>query len=148
MNFRRPQNTDKYYWTDHSIFKMKQYGLSAQRILRVIRAPKRKEEGIVKNTIAVMQPTSISHKNGKVKWSQEIWAMYQLKNSKSQETNSKPRAAEQSSLRGKQIRNSKFEIRNLANRQIRIISAWRYPGISPKKNPVPEEIISELSELA
>jgi len=30
----------------------------------------------------------------------------------------------------------------------RIITAWRYPGISPKqKIPIPEEIIKELEEL-
>ncbi|GIW65182.1 MAG: hypothetical protein KatS3mg093_161 [Candidatus Parcubacteria bacterium] len=27
---------------------------------------------------------------------------------------------------------------------IKIISAWRYPGISPAINPIPEEIIREL----
>jgi len=30
----------------------------------------------------------------------------------------------------------------------RIVTAWRYPGISPKqKIPIPEEIIKELEEL-
>lgn len=29
---------------------------------------------------------------------------------------------------------------------LRVISAWRYPGISPKGNPIPEEILQELSE--
>jgi len=48
MNFKLPKNTEKYLWTEHSAYKMKQYGLSAQRVLRVIRAPWRKEEGIVK----------------------------------------------------------------------------------------------------
>jgi hypothetical protein len=28
--------------------------------------------------------------------------------------------------------------------QIKIISAWRYPGISPQENPIPQEIIQEL----
>jgi len=27
---------------------------------------------------------------------------------------------------------------------IKIISAWRYPGISPQTNPIPQEIIEEL----
>lgn len=27
---------------------------------------------------------------------------------------------------------------------LKIISAWRYPGISPKQNPIPSEIIEEL----
>lgn len=34
-------------------------------------------------------------------------------------------------------------------RKIRIISAWRYPGISPtgKPPPIPEDILSELGNL-
>jgi hypothetical protein len=29
---------------------------------------------------------------------------------------------------------------------IKIISAWRYPGISPQTNPIPKEIIDELKK--
>lgn len=29
---------------------------------------------------------------------------------------------------------------------IKIISAWRYPGISPQQNPIPQEIIEELKK--
>ncbi len=29
---------------------------------------------------------------------------------------------------------------------LKIISAWRYPGISPQENPIPYEIISELQK--
>jgi hypothetical protein len=76
MNLRTPKS-DKYQWTQHSIFKMRQYGLSPQRVIRVIRNPERTEVGIVENTIAVMQPTSVKYKNFKKTWSQEIWAMYQ-----------------------------------------------------------------------
>lgn len=107
---------EKYFWTNHSQFKMKQYGLSQQRVRRIIRSPKRTEEGIVKNTIAVMQPVSLKMKEGKESWKQEIWAMYQLGNKKSK---------------------AKYKI----------ISAWRYPGISPKNNPVPKEILEELGEM-
>lgn len=42
-----PKNSDKYFWTTHSIYKMRQYGLSEQKIRSVIRNPQRKEEGIV-----------------------------------------------------------------------------------------------------
>lgn len=30
---------------------------------------------------------------------------------------------------------------------VRVISAWRYPGTSPKRNPIPQEILSEVSSL-
>ena len=112
---------------------MKQYGLTAQRILRVVKNPQRTEEGIVKNTIAVMQPASLRTKDGKRVWSQEIWAMYQLRSrgaiSKSQFPISK------------KIPN----LKTISNHRLCIISAWRYPGVSPKRDPIPEEILRELN---
>lgn len=141
MQFNFPKNSEKYFWTKHSEYKMKQYGLSQQRIRRVIRNPKRTERGIVKNTIAVMQPVSM--KDGK--WKQEIWAMYQLCSSKTI-TNSESLISKQKKKEKikKNIHNSKFILHNSANQQIRIISAWRYPGVSPKNNPIPEEVINEI----
>jgi hypothetical protein len=29
---------------------------------------------------------------------------------------------------------------------LRVISAWRYPGVSPERNPVPEGILREIEE--
>jgi hypothetical protein len=121
MQFKIPKNTEKYEWTQHAVIKMKQYGLTAQRILRVVKNPQRTEEGIVKNTIAVMQPASLRTKDGKRTWSQEIWAMYQIKGKSKDE-------------KGK----------TFGQQRIRIISAWRYPGVSPKRDPIPEDILREL----
>lgn len=121
MQFNPPKNTERFFWTQHVIFKMKQYGLSAQRILGVIHNPQRKEEGIVKNTIAVMKPISEKLVKGKKTWKQEVWIMYQ-KNKKEVESKKK-------------------------SSRIKIISAWRYPGISPKKNPIPEKILEELESV-
>ena len=121
MQFKAPKNTEKYEWTQHAGFKMKQYGLTAQRILRVVKNPQRVEEGIVKNTIAVMQPASLRTKDGKRVWSQEIWAMYQIK---------------------RKMQSAK--LKTFGQQRIRIISAWRYPGVSPKRDPIPEEILREL----
>lgn len=143
MQFKIPKNTEKYEWTQHSIMKMQHYGLTAQRVLRVINNPQRVEEGVVEKTIAVMQPTSISTKDGKRVWSSEIWAMYQLRggaNSKTQITKTK------------QNTNLKLQTMNLfigrQGKKLKIISAWRYPGVSPKNNPVPEDIIREIEDLA
>lgn len=107
MRFRKPQNTDKMSWTKHSIEKMQFYGLSENRLKRVLRNPDRKEEGIAPETLAVMQQT------GSKKHPTEIWIMYQIIKSK-----------------------------------VKIISAWRYPGISPigKKIPIPEDILEELEK--
>ena len=133
--------------------KLKYYGLSQQRIARVIKSPQRIEEGIVENTIAVMQPASLRKisasrgkptlfqkdtiglenlgllKNIKGKaWTSEIWAMYQIKGISHAGHESK---------------------KNLLNKQkqFKIISVWRYPGVSPKRNPIPQEIIEELTSF-
>jgi hypothetical protein len=138
MQFKFPKNTEKYEWTQHSIMKMKQYGLTAQRVLRVINNPQRVEEGVVEKTIAVMQPTSMSSKEGKRVWSSEIWCMYQTR-----------RAGNPKSeiLNPKQILNPEFQKLQTASKKIKIISAWRYPGVSPKNNPIPEEIMREIEDL-
>jgi len=103
---------DKYVWTNHAKMKLRFYRLSEGKIKRIIRNPKRVEEGIALNTIAVMQPAQS-------KKYQEIWTMYQI---------------------------AKAPIKSGQNK-IRIISAWRYPGLSPKKNPIPKEILQEVRDL-
>ena len=141
MRFKIPKNTEKYYWTKHSIGKMKQYGLSAQRISRVIRNPQRTEKGIAENTLAVMQPTSTKVKNGKRIWSREIWAMYQIKSQK-KKINDKQEGKTKNKF------SPMLELKNIVNReQLKIISVWVYPGISPKNNPIPEDILRELEEV-
>jgi len=125
--------TDKYQWTNHSLMKMRYYGLSQQRIKRVIKSPERIEEGIVEKTIACMQTA------GSEKHPYEIWTMYQI--SKSKVTSQKLKA-----------KDSKFEkiqdtIYKMRNTKIKIISAWRYPGKSPKNNPIPREILDEIRNL-
>ncbi len=102
--------------------KMRQYGISESRIKRIIRYPQRTEEGIAPDTVAVMQPAG-------TKRYQEIWVMYSL----AKRVNSKPRSRI-NSLRGRQ-------------KQIRIITTWRYPGKSPERNPIPQEVIEEVRKL-
>jgi len=107
------QSYKKLFWTEHSKIKMKQYGLSKQKLLNILYKPERKEQGIVPGTIAVMR-TNKSYSNilkKKNKVLGEIWIMY--KNTKDLK---------------------------------KIISAWRYPGISKPgdKIPIPEDILQEL----
>ena len=118
----------KYEWTKHALLKMRYYGLSEQRVKRIIRAPFRSEEGVLEKAIAVMQPASVYRdKDGKKTWKQEIWAMYKLVSSK--------RAKHKT-----QIPNYKQDI-------IRIITAWRYPGVSKKRDPIPEDILREVQSF-
>lgn len=113
-----PKDDSKYSWTHHVFEKMKFYGLSESRIKRIIRFPKRTEEAIVPGMVAVMQPA------GTKRYS-EIWVMYKL--------------AERT--------NPKFRIPNSKHKQIKIITAWWYPGISPKRDPIPEAVIEEIRKL-
>ncbi len=117
--FKIPKNDPKYHWTQHVIRKMAFYGLSPDRVKRIIRNPKRVEDGVAENTIAVMQPGPNKKKPT------EIWVMYAA---------SKAR-----------IQNLKGKIQKSGNQKI-IISAWRYPGVSPigKQIPIPTDILEEL----
>ena len=99
------------HWTNHAKAKMRFYKLSEQRVRRVINSPKRTEEGIAPNTVAMMQPASYkSNKSHKTYWTQEIWIMAQK-----------------------------------TNKKLKIISAWRYPGMTKQGEPLPEEILKELA---
>ena len=149
-----PKNSDKYQWTTHSVYKMHQYGLSEQKIRNVIRSPFRKEEGIVKNTIAVMQPVSpkVDEKNKKI-WKQEIWVMYQFCKSKAisnfQFPNSNKIQSRVLGTKFKKLKTTRFELESRrANKKLKIISVWRYPGVSPERNPIPEEILREIANLS
>lgn len=126
MFLKEPKNTESIFWTSHVKKKMLYYRLSENRLKRVLRNPKRKEEGIAPKTIAVMQPA------GSKKHPTEIWLMYQILKSKS------PLFAHN--------KNQKSKVKG---QKLRIISAWRYPGRSPvgKPPPIPEDILQELEKI-
>lgn len=160
MQWKTPKNTDKYRWTTHVTEKMHFYGLSEQKVLGVIRKPQRIETSIVENTVAVMvpvgniikgdpkpkwgRPSFASAKSSAGKpvdsWNQEIWVMYQTK---SQEKKFKDKTLGEK----KDDRIAKLQRRINSSKQLTIISAWRYPGVSPKKNPIPEEILREIEDI-
>ena len=107
MQFNFPKNDGKYSWTNHVGRKMMFYALSADRVKRVMRSPKRSEKGIAEGTIAVMQPAGTTGRP------YEGWVMY-----------------------------AQTPAKKL------IITAWRYPGISPVRDeiPIPADILKELKE--
>lgn len=114
MNFKIPKNNGRYLWTFHVVEKMKQYGLSEQKIRSIVNFPERREEGIAPDTVAVMKSS------GSAKNPSEIWVMFQIVKS----------------LKKEKISGE----RNI--KKIRIISAWRYPGKSPKDQMpiIPEDV--------
>ncbi len=96
------------YWTDHVKKKMRQYRLSASRVKRVLRHPQRLEVGVAPDTVAGMQPA------GSQKHPYEIWVMWATKRKKTKQK-------------------TKFDF----SKEITVISAWRYPGVSPVHEPPP-----------
>jgi len=118
----------KLFWTEHSKIKMRQYGLSKQKISGVLRKPERREKAIVSGLIAVMKTNKVLFKQKKTtlknvwrprKAPGEIWMMY------------------------KDVKSRKLgPIR-------KIISVWRYPGISKPGEPIPipEDIKQEILKL-
>jgi hypothetical protein len=116
----------KLFWTEHSKVKMRQYGLSKQKLFGILGRPERKEQGIVPGTTAVMKTNKVFFKEKKIAldkaWQRpkrspgEIWLMYK-------------------------------DVKKRDEGNIRkIISAWRYPGISKpgEEIPIPEDIKKEL----
>lgn len=127
-----PKNDQKFYWTRHVWGKMLHYRISESLIRRIIRYPKRMEEGVAPETLAAMIPA------GSVKRPQEVWVMY-AKSKKSTPTPSGVGAPTSPTLRRGASENSK----------IVVITAWRYPGISPIRTqiPIPRDILSELDSV-
>ena len=106
------------HWTEHSKIKMRQYGLSKSKLIKLLYKPERKEEGIVLGSTALMQTNTLySSRTANISFGTrrkipgEIWLMYQ-------------------------------DIKN----ERKIISAWRYPGVSKPGDsiPIPKDIYQEL----
>ena len=128
MQINSPKNDRNYYWTIHSQRKLFQYGLTPNKIKRIIRYPDRKEEGVAPNTVAVMK-----RKNEKDSKKGEIWVMYQ-RNLKAQKL---------------KIKNENNENIELLAGQMKIISAWVYPTETPKGKEIfiPDEAWEELQKV-
>ncbi|TSC96555.1 MAG: Uncharacterized protein Athens071426_295 [Parcubacteria group bacterium Athens0714_26] len=120
--FKFPKNDQNYYWTSHSKSKMLQYRISEGKIKAILQNPARTEGGIAPKTLAVMK------RNDTPKRKEEMWVMYQIlsKNDKKSGLESFIKAPDKKA----------------------IISVWRYPGVSKKRNvPMPEDVLEELEKL-
>jgi len=56
----------KLVWTDHSKIKMRQYGLSKQKLMGILYKPERREKGIAAGTAAVMRTNKIFFNSKKI----------------------------------------------------------------------------------
>jgi hypothetical protein len=123
------KNDGKYYWTNHVKEKMLYYGLSDSLVKRILRFPKRTEEGIAPDTIAVMKSM------GSKKNPYEAWVMYQVRK------NVKKIKDDMIDILDKLSEKEILDIIKYKP-QIVIISAWKYPGVTEKRNeiPIPEDV--------
>jgi hypothetical protein len=124
MDISSIKNTREFFWTNHSKYKLLQYALSPTMVKKVIRSPDRVETGIAPKTTAVMK-----RKDSK-KTKREVWVMIQKHKAYSMKHETKK---EEKMLLG-------------AGSKTKIISAWIYPGVSPKGKDiyVPEDTLAEL----
>lgn len=111
---------------------MKQYGLSVSKLLGILRKPERKEQGIVPGTTAAM-------KTNKKFVNKTLSLLKNKPNPPKAVAFRRVQAPGEIWLMYKDIKKSGENIR-------KIISAWRYPGISKpgEKIPIPEDICKEL----
>lgn len=121
----------KYEFTNHARVKMRQYGITESRVKRIIRYPERTEETVIEKAIAAMQKTG-------GKKDKEMWVMYLIGKSKIKSQKSKNE--EDDEREG--ISNFSLPVR-----KIKVITAWRYPGVSPRRNPIPDEVLAEVRDL-
>ena len=100
-------HSPKLLWTSHAKSKMAYYRLSEQRVRSVLHSPKRIEEGVAPKTIAVMSPVSVKYVVPKDGGlRKEVW-------------NQEIWAMVQDAPTGRKI-----------------ISAWRYPGMSKVRSEI------------
>src|SRR3989338_7794304 len=116
------------HWTSHSRYKMRLYGLSESRVKRVIRFPKRIEEGIAPDTVAMMQPA------GTEKHPYEIWVMIQETQTIADGTQTN---AEKRISRRKSAPACAGRLSPRKSAVTEVISAWRYPGKTKPGQPLP-----------
>jgi len=111
---------------------MRFYGISDSLVKRILRFPQRTEEGIALNTIASMKAA------GSKRNQYELWVMYQVR-----KTGKLAKKIQDEDLN---ILNklSEVELNEISKTkpQIVVISTWKYPGITQKKNeiPIPDDV--------
>ena len=111
----------KLHWTEHSKIKIRQYGLSKHKLINMIYKPERKEKGIVPGTIAVMKTNKVFFKEKKISFA-KAWK-------------SPKKVPGEVWLMYKDVKDLR-----------KIISAWRYPGVSRpgEEIPMPYDIREEI----
>ncbi len=167
---KQPKNDSKYIWTTHAWEKMQQYGISEQRVKRIVRFPKRTEEGVLDGAVAAMSPCGRSAVGRQPSHTSEMWVMYVLSDERRKGISNDEFQISNDGENPKQISNDepclptgrfrnpkqKKNERPLDNmsqflmntgKKFKIITVWRYPGVSPKRDAIPEDVLSEIRSM-
>lgn len=107
-------------WTLHARAKMGFYKLSQARVRRVLHSPKRIEEGVAPRTIAMMQPAALTGQGGRAGAAREEKWTQEI-----------------------------WVMVQDAGKQRKVISAWRYPGVTKPRSAAAMGILrKEFGEFA
>jgi hypothetical protein len=115
----------KLLWTHHAREKMAYYRLSEQRVRRVLNSPKRIEEGVAPKTIAAMAPASLHAARPHMNRGPLFRKAPPQKSGTEKETWSQE---------------IWVMVQDVPTGR-KIISAWRYPGVTKPRSEVTKEIL-------
>ena len=135
------QKSSGMHWTLHAKAKMHFYGISEQRVKRILHTPKRVEEGIAPDTIAVMQPA------GSAKHPHELWVMMAQNSKMDNTTQPSPGVTAGTARDMGKTRPVKYGVAVPPRAEfhgVKIISVWRYPGTTKPGEPLPQAVLRGL----
>lgn len=118
--------------------------MTESRVKRVLRHPKRVEIGVAEDTVAGMQPA------GSPKHPFEIWVMWTQKRKSDAKRRPDPATAREGFRSVTAVRGiASPRSSGVRNDKVIIISAWRYPGVSPLREPppIPDDVWDELRKI-
>jgi hypothetical protein len=135
------RTSKKLLWTHHARLKMTYYRLSEQRVRRVLNAPRRIEEGVAPKTIAAMAPTALRAPRNAAVLSEAPHRMAEprRKTPLFSKWNKKTKNRD-SNRTGTWSQEIWVMVQDVPSGR-KIISAWRYPGVTKPRSESTKEIL-------
>ena len=144
MPFLRPPSK-KLLWTAHAREKMGYYRLSEARVKRVLNMPERVETGVAPKTVAMMHPVSIQSTGTEaVPWQRRGFRGAARGISKNF-TQTSANTLDTGKTKPKWSQEIWVMVQDIPTGR-KIISAWRYPGVSKVRDEIQDIMRSEYNE--
>jgi hypothetical protein len=129
-------------FTKHALHKMAFYRLSEQRVRSVLSAPQRIEEGVAPRTMAMMKPTSVRN----IRADTGVLMLQKFNKRRNaipvRAGIHAPSSSHQEAFVLRWSREIWVMVQD-AKAERRIISAWRYPGMTKPRDTVAKEMFRE-----